>query len=290
MEINGTTLTLGNYASVLKDFLPEVQDELLTSLIYGVDILPFLSVNLERPELLRQIKWGLIENINPELLKCSDWRVLKKIRELNADGINLDLPSETPLWALDADVLLVVLGWLKGGANLKGYDLRLLNKNAAEAINSLVLSGEYLPEFASSIPRSKNYYNACLSLWKQGRDVTSFLNNSWSTETVWALSNIESSSEYNKVLSVSSLSWSAEDVNTAFSCVKNKVPLQELFDLYSKKNKPIPAWHMGILLEAKLSNLPLKSFISADLSQSKLENILDTRKELVKGRKIPLKR
>lgn len=290
MKIDDVELTLGNYSTLLKDFPLEIQDELLTAMIYGVDITPFLYVNLGRPELLRQIKWALLENVNPEFLQTSDWRVLKKIRSLVKDGVNLQLPKGTPLWALDSDVLLFVLEWLRGGVNLDGYDLRLLTKEAAEVINIEVLSGSRLPQFCTGFNKPKAFFQGCLSLWKRGRSVDNILSQDWDASVLSVLASIPTDKHYYKVLKVASPEWKKEDAVAAFNCIKNRIDLETLSNNCKKEGEPLSAWRMAALLQAKLSDLDLTDFEKAELTQPELFALLETRKRLVKNRKIRLKK
>lgn len=151
MKYRGRTITLSNREEVLADsgLSKEIQDEIDLAILHGVDIEKYIEAARGNWELLRQIRHSLSEGLDERYLRIRSAKVLRKLREVKAKGVNLSRIDDIPLQAMNPATLELVISWVESGINLEGYNLHTLTPKTAAAIHNSVMLGYDMSRFCN---------------------------------------------------------------------------------------------------------------------------------------------
>lgn len=119
MIYNGTLVTLDNLRTVFSGFSVDIQDEIRSCILDGVDTSPLLSTLRDSPYEMQQMRLLLKEGHLPEVVRCYNGDQIRTVRRLLAKGVNLD-PYSTLENGLPQGVYALVLSLLDAGAVIPG--------------------------------------------------------------------------------------------------------------------------------------------------------------------------
>lgn len=285
MKYKNKEINLMNFSEEFKDASPELLDEVVTSIVYNVELGPFIEKFPDKPGLLKQIKWGILENIPIRYFNIGNEKVLKKLRATFKQGLNITKEDLSTLTFLEEELACQYIDWLSLGIPMKGYKLTNLNINTAKNLTPYLKRGFNCMDFCNGREYSSVYIGAVLELKSKGVDVRPFLNRIWSENVLTALLNKQNLQLVEKLVKVVSPDTDLQAVNALYNLFNLGIYPKNLL---KKQKDRVEVSRLNIIFKAYQKGLDWQEFDSPETELERLENRLQVRETQHKSKKITL--
>lgn len=294
MEINGKTLILDNFRSVLSEYSVDIQDVMRSAILDGIDITGYLKDCKSNPYRLEQIRLGIKENIDSDFFKIKNGTCLYKLRNLIQSNNSAIVKNKKKILdnARNDDNLEILLNWILKNYDIENIDISVIPRNLIGVFEDGLSKGVDMSVFNNGKSFSFDYIKYCIAIKNNDKDISIFVkDNTWSENVLILLSifsSVDSSAKWNNLISSISSDTPYEKVSSMIECVKNNINVSQF------KSSDWTGSAISIILSANMHGLDINELIEKSGSSiNRLEdtynNMLktETQKKLLSNRSLP---
>ena len=175
MKYKGKNLLLDNFRVILSDFSVDVQDVVRSAIMDGVSLEGYLESCRNNPYRLDQIRLGLKEGINKAYFSYESGEIIRGIRGLLSQGVNLAPITKYKSKDLSDKCFLYLIYWCKDGYDVSNLNLSIVPDFLLESYDYGVRSGVDMALFNTGVKYTTNYLDTCLSIATTGSKFDKFV-------------------------------------------------------------------------------------------------------------------
>ena len=292
MYFNSHRVKIENIDKVFSEYSIDIQDEVRSMVLDGIDLVDWVPVCKDNPYRLNQIRLASKEGVDPKFFSISDGIVLYKLRSYLRNGFSGEELHRFLGCGFDSEQWSYILSWAE-----KGYlDRRLALVRTPKRLWSLIDKGlqNNLPMWVFTT--GKNYsveeMNSLVKIMSNGYTIDRFLKGSWRTEVLKTLAEFSRYSWYEKVVGAVYDFISLDFLLLIGELAKSRVIDMDLLEAYKGDSGErgyylYQSYHLSLILQAVLKGLDYTDLKDYNLRESDAKVILA---ELEANKAIPLKR
>ena len=291
MYFNSHRVKIENIDKVFSEYSIDIQDEVRSMVLDGIDLVDWVPVCKDNPYRLNQIRLASKEGVDPKFFSISDGIVLYKLRSYLRNGFSGEELHRFLGCGFDSEQWSYILSWAE-----KGYlDRRLALVRTPKRLWSLIDKGlqNNLPMWVFTT--GKNYsvgeMNSLVKIMSNGYTIDRFLKGSWRTEVLKTLAEFSRYSWYEKVVGAVYDFISLDFLLLIGELAKSRVIDMDLLEAYKGDSGErgyylYQSYHLSLILQAVLKGLEYTDLKDYNLRESDAKVILA---ELEANKAIPLK-
>ena len=291
MYFNSHRVKIENIDKVFSEYSIDIQDEVRSMVLDGIDLVDWVPVCKDNPYRLNQIRLASKEGVDPKFFSISDGIVLYKLRSYLRNGFSGEELHGFLGCGFDSEQWSYILSWAE-----KGYlDRRLALVRTPKRLWSLIDKGlqNNLPMWVFTT--GKNYsveeMNSLVKIMSNGYTIDRFLKGSWRTEVLKTLAEFSRYSWYEKVVGAVYDFISLDFLLLIGELAKSRVIDMDLLEAYKGDSGErgyylYQSYHLSLILQAVLKGLNYTDLKDYNLRESDAKVILA---ELEANKAIPLK-
>ena len=291
MYFNSHRVKIENIDKVFSEYSIDIQDEVRSMVLDGIDLVDWVPVCKDNPYRLNQIRLASKEGVDPKFFSISDGIVLYKLRSYLRNGFSGEELHRFLGCGFDSEQWSYILSWAE-----KGYlDRRLALVRTPKRLWSLIDKGlqNNLPMWVFTT--GKNYsveeMNSLVKIMSNGYTIDRFLKGSWRTEVLKTLAEFSRYSWYEKVVGAVYDFISLDFLLLIGELAKSRVIDMDLLEAYKGDSGErgyylYQSYHLSLILQAVLKGLDYTDLKDYNLRESDAKVILA---ELEANKAIPLK-
>lgn len=291
MYFNSHRVKIENIDKVFSEYSIDIQDEVRSMVLDGIDLVDWVPVCKDNPYRLNQIRLASKEGVDPKFFSISDGIVLYKLRSYLRNGFSGEELHRFLGCGFDSEQWSYILSWAE-----KGYlDRRLALVRTPKRLWSLIDKGlqNNLPMWVFTT--GKNYsveeMNSLIKIMSNGYTIDRFLKGSWRTEVLKTLAEFSRYSWYEKVVGAVYDFISLDFLLLLGELAKSRVIDMDLLEAYKGDSGErgyylYQSYHLSLILQAVLKGLDYTNLKDYNLRESDAKVILA---ELEANKAIPLK-
>lgn len=284
MRYKGKDINLMNFQEEFKGFSPELIDEVVTSIVYDVEIGAFIEKFGDNPELIKQIKWGILDKLPVRYFQVGNADVIKALRKAHKAGLTLTTNELDVLIVLNDTVALLYIEWLSRGVNLEGYKLTRININTARNITPYLYQGKDMRRFCTGKSYSSVFIESVLTLIDKGVNVDKLFSGVWRDSVVSFIAVKQNVDLINSLISAITSETKESVVYALWGVLALGIRPERLI----KRINSISSVRLEIVAKAFKNGLEWQEFDDPSLAVEHLNNMYQVRLHQVKAKKITL--
>lgn len=200
MYIKGKRVTLENINSLLEGYSLDIQDEVRSMILDGLDLSKWIEVCSDNPYRLNQIRLATKEGLNPHYFTIVDGRILYKLRKLYQKGFNIEELQNYVGKGFTEEQWDYLISWAENGL----LDNRLNLIRTPTSMWSYIDKGlkRSLPMWIFTTGRlySDRYMKSVLTLMSKGVSADKYVKESWDIEVLEKLAEFSSRRWFNSIV------------------------------------------------------------------------------------------
>ena len=269
---NSKVVNLSNYNIIFKGYSKETLEVIRSALFDGTKLEPYINRFRSDPYMLWQVKLSLDEGIDGVWFSiCPNGKVLCKIRELVAKGINVKPLMEVfKCSSLSESYFDYILKWYEKGVYLGKYNFSILPEDLLPTFDYGISLGYPMYQFNTGIHYSHDYILACLRILSNGKSIKRFLGNDWDLANINLLARYSKSKYYDKLVEYVSKEITPSVLEEMYSCCKVGMPLKEISLVDKDGVYVLSGTQINLAKEAYLKKWEYSSLLKPGMSTSEV--------------------
>lgn len=183
MEFLSKTLILDNFRSVLKGYSVDVQDVVRSAILDGLDVSEYIRQCASDPYRLDQIRLGMKEGLDPFFFSLGGG-LLYKVRGLVKKGINLSYLKSQLGGTLSEEHMEYLIKWINEGYSVERLNISIIPAPLLGVFDYGLKSDVDVSIYNTGKNFPEEYMRKCITMQKNGRDVSVFLKDSWNMDVL----------------------------------------------------------------------------------------------------------
>lgn len=274
-------ITLENIPKVLKGYSLDIQDEVRSMLLDGVDLSKWIDVCRQNPYRLNQIRLSVKEGVDPVFFNISSGAILYKLRSLLKTGFSGEELLPYLGKGFTEEQWNYILSWAERGL----LDKRLNLVRTPWAMWSYIDKGltRNLPMwlFTDGKVYSDSFMHSVMVIMSNGKPVDKFLKDVWSEDVVKKMAEFSYRRWYDSiegsVRNFITLDFLESVGELAREGVINNELTQACFDLASQSYVyAYQSYHLDLILKAVQRGYDYSPLMDYELSYSEAEVVYRT--------------
>lgn len=269
MIYKGQRVTFNNYEEVLSDFPTDVQDEVRSALLDGIDLSEHLDYCRDNPYLLQQVRVSAKSDLPEEFFSLPYGSALRHARTLHAQGINLSPVTPYLQSDMSESHFEVLFSWVAEGIPVPDtLNLATVPLEYLPLVDFATRRGEDVTDILAVDWLTQGYLEALVFLRTRGFDIDPLLESQWRIDTVISLPSFVNRKAFPEVLALCNATTDSEKVSALFYAVDSGYPHSQLAELAKYQGYQIE-W----VVQAFVAGYDTSVMLSREYSSSELAGI-----------------
>lgn len=200
MYLNSRRVTLDNISELLEGYSLDIQDEVRSMILDGLDLSEWVSVCRENPYRLNQIRLAVKEGVPKELLNISSGSTLFKVRKYVRNGFSAEELYPYVGKGFDDSQWEYILSWARGGYLDKRLNLLRTPISMWGSIDKGLKRNLPMWLFTNGKVYPDNELESLITIMSNGKSISKFLDGVWSSHVLELLAEISSTSWYGSIV------------------------------------------------------------------------------------------
>jgi len=291
MYYNNQRVKIENIEKLFSEYSLDIQDEVRSMVLDGLDLTEWVSVCKDNPYRLNQIRLAMKEGVDPRFFNISDGRVLYSLRKYLKSGFSGEELYRFVGCGFDSEQWEYILSWAEKGYLDKRLSLVRTPKNLWSLIDKGLQNNLPMWVFTTGRNYSVSEMNSLITIMSNGHDIDKFLIGSWRSDVIKVLGEFSRFSWYKKVVGAVYDFISLEFLLLIGELAKNKVIDADLLVAYKGSQGErgyylYQTYHLSIILQAVQKGVDYTKLKDYNLRESDANVILA---DMIANRSIPMK-
>lgn len=279
MLLNGKNIGLNTYLTATEGYSPDVQDEVRSAILDGVELGGWLKGVGDDSYLLGQIRLALREEVPELYLNIRSAKALKVIRGHVRQSINLKQIERYIKRSTDEEVLLTVLELAERGIDLEGYDFNKVPSYLLPLFKDGILRGIPMEQFNNGRQYTLGYIRHCLTIRMNNQPIEAFLAGDWQEDSLEVVAGHSGSRYYGSCIRYIKPTFSEAFTDVIFQCASSGMEeevIAELSEVSEEDGRPLfMDFQVERVLQAYQERLEWRELIDPMLGLEDLNNLLE---------------
>lgn len=200
MYLNSRRVTLDNISEVLTGYSLDIQDEVRSMILDGLDLSEWVSVCRENPYRLNQIRLAVKEGVPKEVLNISSGHILFKVRKYLKEGFSAEELYPYIGKGFDESQWDYILSWARGGYLDKRLNLLRTPISMWGYLDKGLKRNLPMWLFTTGKVYSELEIESMITIMSNGNSISKFLKGAWSSHVLDLLAEISATSWYGSIV------------------------------------------------------------------------------------------
>jgi len=291
MYYKNQRVKIENIDKVFSEYSIDIQDEVRSMVLDGLNLLEWVSVCKNNPYRLNQIRLATKEGVDPLFFSISDGSTLYKLRKYLNSGFSGEELHRFVGCGFDSEQWSYILSWAEQGCLDRRLSLVRTPKSLWSVIDRGLKQNYPMWIFTTGKNYSVEEVNSLIKIMSNGYTVDKFLKGSWRTEVLKTLADFSRYSWYESIIDSVYDFISLDFLLLIGELAKLRIIDEDLLLAYrgSKEDRGYylyQTYHLSLMLQAVEKGVDYTKLKDYNLRESDASVILA---EMVAKKSIPMK-
>lgn len=277
MYYKNKRLGLENYSELFSSYSLDIQDEVRSMILDGLDLTEWVEPCKDDPFRLMQIRLASKEGVSPSLFGLSG-RVLYLVRSLIREGYSLSPVLPYIKSGFSDEQWFMLLDWLKQGWVTEDLNLLRVPAGMWVSLDKGFRQGLPMAIFATGKFKSATIIASLIKVMSQGYSIEKYLVDEWDTGVIVKLGNSARSRWFSTLHELIQPYTTIEFLDNIIELARAGVKFEKYLVVSSSKNPKdssylYQSYHLDWLFQASKRRLPLERLEDPNLRNSECSEI-----------------